>query len=83
MAPLRLRSGQALALLLAFGSAKTLRRDLHPDSYGPCPAHTKASPARNEKALNILETHKLNSAQNSEITPQLSRQVDALLAAAV
>lgn len=30
----------ALALLLAFGSAKTWRRDSHPASYGPCPAHT-------------------------------------------
>jgi hypothetical protein len=30
----------ALALLLAIGSANTWRRDLHPASYVPCPAHT-------------------------------------------
>ena len=30
----------ALAVLLAFGSAKTWPQDLHPGSYVPCPAHT-------------------------------------------
>ena len=30
----------ALALLLAFGSAKTWRGDFHPTSSVPCPAHT-------------------------------------------
>jgi hypothetical protein len=32
----------ALALLLAFGSAKTWRGDFHPTSPVPCPAHTSA-----------------------------------------
>jgi hypothetical protein len=32
--------GDALALLLAFGSAKTWRGDFHPTSSVPCPAHT-------------------------------------------
>ncbi len=30
----------ALALLLAFGSAYTWRQDFHPTSSVPCPAHT-------------------------------------------
>src|SRR3972149_11737269 len=30
----------ALALLLAFGSANTWRGDFHPTSSVPCPAHT-------------------------------------------
>jgi len=32
----------ALALFLAFGSAKTWRGDFHPTSPVPCPAHTLA-----------------------------------------
>lgn len=32
--------GNALAVLLAFGSAKTWLPDLHRHSYVPCPAHT-------------------------------------------
>jgi hypothetical protein len=32
--------GDALVLLLAFGSANTWHRDLHPVSSVPCPAHT-------------------------------------------
>jgi len=32
--------GDALALLLAFGSAKTWQSDLHRLSNVPCPAHT-------------------------------------------
>ena len=32
--------GDALALLLAFGSAKTWPSDLHRRSNAPCPAHT-------------------------------------------
>ncbi len=32
--------GDALALLLTLGSANTWFGDSHPDSYGPCPAHT-------------------------------------------
>ena len=34
-----------LALLLTLGSANTWYRDLHPISYVPCPAHTRASAA--------------------------------------
>jgi hypothetical protein len=33
--------GDALALLLAFGSAKTWHGDFHPVSSVPCPAHTQ------------------------------------------
>ena len=36
----------ALALLLAFGSANTWREDFHLASSVPCPAHTVASAAR-------------------------------------
>jgi hypothetical protein len=32
--------GDALALLLTFGSAKTWCGDFHPTSYVPCLAHT-------------------------------------------
>ena len=37
--------GQALALLLAFGSAYTWRKDSHLASSVPCPAHTPKSAA--------------------------------------
>src|SRR3970040_2087671 len=37
--------GNALALLLAFGSAKTWQSDLHRLSNVPCPAHTCRSAA--------------------------------------
>ena len=38
--PPDLAHDDALALLLAFGSAKTRRGDFHPISSVPCPAHT-------------------------------------------
>jgi hypothetical protein len=41
--------GDALALLLAFGSAKTWRGDFHPTSSVPCPAHT----TRLSRALSV------------------------------
>jgi len=46
--------GGPLALLLAFGWAKTWREDFHPTSSVPCPAHTSAmSRARNERRLHL------------------------------
>jgi len=47
---------EALALLLAFGSAKTWHGDFHPISSVPCPAHTSrlTSRARARSALSRL-----------------------------
>ena len=47
--------GCALALLLAFGSTYTWRRDLHPTSSVPCLAHTlKAAAALAVRNLYLL-----------------------------
>ena len=46
--------GDALALLLAFGSAKTWRGDFHPTSPVPCPAHTCRSAAAVSRPLEWL-----------------------------
>ena len=43
--------GDALALLLAFGSAKTWRGDLHPANGISCPAHTASASAAARSAV--------------------------------
>jgi hypothetical protein len=43
----------ALALLLALGSANTWRRDLHPASYVPCPAHTAKITCWNTRCTDV------------------------------
>src|SRR5438309_8577637 len=43
--------GDALALLLAFGSSYTWLGDLHPDSSAPCPAHTSTPTGARRRAF--------------------------------
>src|SRR5688572_18582321 len=53
----------ALALLLAFGSAKTWLSDLHRLSNAPCPAHTSRSAARRLRRVrcNVWLGHDIGS----------------------
>ena len=46
--------GNALALLLAFGSAKTWQSDFHRLCNAPCPAHTWRLPARGYEQMTTV-----------------------------